>query len=59
MKLAILGGGNMAEALLKGLIHKKAYRAQDIILSDVSAKRLQFLRAEYGVKITHDATEPA
>jgi len=48
-KIAFLGGGNMAEALIKGLIAGGAARPEHILVSDVSADRLAHLHTTYGV----------
>jgi pyrroline-5-carboxylate reductase len=53
-KLGFLGGGNMAAALVKGLIHAKVYPAEAIVVSDVKAERLALLRDTHGVKTTTD-----
>ncbi len=50
-KVAFLGGGNMAEALIKGLIAAGAARPDQILVSDVSADRLEHLRKTYGIMI--------
>lgn len=56
-KLGFLGGGNMAAALVKGLIHAKVYPAEAIWVSDVKAERLALLRDTHGVKTTTDNHE--
>lgn len=47
--IGFLGSGNMAEALIKGLISAGLYKPQDIFISDIRAERLEFLTKEYGV----------
>ncbi len=44
-----IGGGNMAEALIKGVIAGKLCDASDILVSDVRAERLDYLSKEFGV----------
>lgn len=56
-KLGFIGGGNMAEAMIKGLITSSFIEAKNIIVSDVAAARLDFLHSEYKVKITSDNRE--
>ena len=53
-KIGFIGGGNMAEALIKGLISSGVYKKGDIIVSDNVKKRLDHLKAAYGVAATQD-----
>lgn len=48
-KMAFLGAGNMAEALIKGLLAAGAARADQISATDVSADRLAHLTQTYGI----------
>jgi pyrroline-5-carboxylate reductase len=50
-KIAFLGGGNMAEALIKGLIASGTAKADQILVTDPSADRREHLRKTYGVII--------
>ena len=50
-KIAFLGGGNMAEALIKGLIASGAAKPGQILVTDPSADRREHLRKTYGVII--------
>jgi pyrroline-5-carboxylate reductase len=58
-KIGFIGGGNMAEALIKGLISSGVYKKSDIIVSDNVKKRLDHLKSAYGVAVTHDNKELA
>ena len=51
-KLGFIGGGNMAEALVKGLVATPSIEADNIILSDPVTERLEYLQNEYSVKTT-------
>jgi len=51
-KLGFIGGGNMAEALVKGLVATPSIEAGNIILSDPVTGRLEYLQNEYSVKTT-------
>lgn len=51
-RIAIIGCGNMGEALLKGLISKKVFTRSHIIVSDNSEPRLRFIKKNYSVKVT-------
>jgi len=48
-KIGFIGAGNMAEAIIKGIIDTKVYKAQDIIVSDIRADRIRQLCDEYKV----------
>ncbi len=50
-KIAFLGGGNMAEALIKGLIAAGTAKPDHILVTDVSPDRLAHLRKTYGIII--------
>ena len=54
-KLGFIGGGNMTEALLKGLLASSSVGPKDILVSDLLSDRLEFLNKEYKVKITDDS----
>ena len=49
-KIGFIGGGNMAEALIKGIIAENVYTSDNILVSDISAERLEFLAKQYKVK---------
>lgn len=44
-----IGGGNMGEALIKGIISARLYPPEDILVSDVRPDRLDYLRQQYGI----------
>jgi len=50
-KIAFLGGGNMAEALIKGLLAAGAAKADQIFVTDISSDRLEHLKKTYGIII--------
>lgn len=53
MKIGFIGGGNMAEALIKGMMQDARYKMQDIAVSEPSADRRKYLEQTYGVKTTN------
>ena len=55
--LGFVGGGNMAEALVKGLLHAKVVPPEDIIVSDVKTERLAHFTELHGVRTTQDNHE--
>ena len=56
-KLGFIGGGNMAEALVKGLLASSFVGSKDIFVSDLISDRLEYLSREYKVKTTGDNRE--
>ena len=53
-KLGFLGAGNMAGALIKGLLAAKLYRPQDMLASDVLPAQLRKLKRAYKVDGLND-----
>ena len=52
--IGFIGSGNMAEALIKGIIRAGVYLPQDILISDVLPDRLDMLVEKYGVQRAQD-----
>ncbi len=55
--LGFVGGGNMAAALIKGLVASKVVPPEGVIVSDVKPERLAFLKESHGVRTTTDNHE--
>lgn len=53
-KLCFIGGGNMAEAMIKGLLRKKTATPEQIIVSEPQKERVQFLLNTYHVQVVSD-----
>jgi pyrroline-5-carboxylate reductase len=53
-KIGFVGGGNMAGALIRGLLHSETVGADQIRASDVKGERLDELHAKYGIHTTDD-----
>jgi pyrroline-5-carboxylate reductase len=51
-KLGFIGGGNMAEALARGLLQKRVFAPSDLIASDVDAGRRRKLARQLKIKTT-------
>lgn len=51
-KIGFIGAGNMAEALVKGLLSSRLFTRDQIIMSDVIQERLDLISSLYGVKTT-------
>lgn len=55
--IGFIGSGNMAEALIRGIISAKLYTPQNVIVSDVRPDRLAFLKEEYDVTPAENNTQ--
>lgn len=53
-KIAFVGAGKMAEAIISGLIHSKNTSNDNIIASDIDEARLSCLKKTYKIKTTSD-----
>jgi len=53
-RIAFLGGGNMAEALVRGLLHAGVARPQDVVVTGRRNERLDHFSRAYGVATTTD-----
>ncbi|MFQ5353838.1 MAG: pyrroline-5-carboxylate reductase family protein [Thermodesulfobacteriota bacterium] len=49
--ICFLGSGNMAEAIIKGLIATETVPASRIVVTDCLNARLEYLMETYGVKV--------
>lgn len=56
-KLGFIGGGNMAEALARGLLQKKVFTPSDVIASDVDRGRRRKLARQLKIKTTDSNLE--
>jgi pyrroline-5-carboxylate reductase len=56
-KLGFIGGGNMAEALIKGLVSASFMEAKNIVASEPSQTKRDALHAAYKIKVTGDNRE--
>ena len=54
MPIAFIGGGVMAEAMIRGILSQGLVANYDIIVSDISAERRSYLSQKYGVAIAPD-----
>ncbi|MCA9425923.1 MAG: pyrroline-5-carboxylate reductase [Candidatus Omnitrophica bacterium] len=52
--IGFIGGGNMATAIIGGLVQKSVYQPQQIYVGEISEERRKFLSTELGVRITGD-----
>lgn len=58
-KIAFIGPGAMAEAMISGLIRKGVARAEVLIAAGPTLERLEYLAGKYGVPTTCDNAEAA
>jgi pyrroline-5-carboxylate reductase len=58
-KIAFLGTGNMAEALVKGLLRAGTAVQDEIICAEVRAERREEFTRRYGVRVTGDSRAAA
>ncbi len=56
-KTAFIGAGNMAEAMVRGLLASGGFKKTDLTLSDTDPERLSFMSSQYGVATTSDNAE--
>lgn len=56
-KVGFIGAGNMAEAMLRGMIGAKLLPARDIFVQDVRPKRTAELAKRYGVSVSPSLAE--
>ena len=54
--IGFIGAGNMAGALIKGLLEAKLYAAEDMAVSDALPAQLRKVKRQYGVEGMRDNT---
>jgi pyrroline-5-carboxylate reductase len=54
-KVGIIGGGNMGEAIIKGLISKGVLKPSEIIVSDIRKERIDYLVNKYNIAGTNSS----
>jgi len=58
MRIALIGGGFMGEALVSALLKEEVAQAAEVAVSDVAGVRREHLASDYGVAVTvPDETE--
>jgi len=57
--IAIIGAGNMAEAIVSGLLKNGLVRAGQICATDVDSQRLAHFRKTFKVRVSHDNRKSA
>jgi pyrroline-5-carboxylate reductase len=51
-KIAVIGGGKMGSIIAQGLVNQKIVSRKDIIITDVDAARLEFLRSSMKLRVS-------
>lgn len=59
VKLGMIGGGVMAEAILSRLLQRSLFAPQEVLVSDPQAERRHYLSQTYGIGVTADNQSPA
>lgn len=54
IRLGLIGGGVMGEALLSRLIAQEVYRPDEVLVSEPQAHRREVLVQKYGIEVTSD-----
>jgi len=54
--IGFIGGGNMAEAVVRGIAEGGLYPSSDILVSDIRTERLDYLASEYKVTAAENNT---
>lgn len=57
--IGFVGSGNMAEALIKGIIAAKLYTPENVFVSDIRLERLELFAGKYGVTAVENNAELA
>jgi pyrroline-5-carboxylate reductase len=57
--IGFVGGGNMAEALIRGLLRGTVFAPEKIVVSGPREERMRELREKYGIRATTDNHEAA
>ncbi len=53
-KIGFIGAGNMAQAIIKGIIDAKVYKSKDIVVSDIRPQQVRFICKKYKVNSAGD-----
>lgn len=54
MKITFIGAGNMAEAIVAGIVKQQVVAVGDVCVTDISADRLGHFESRYGVETSSD-----
>ncbi len=54
-KIGFIGGGNMAEAIIKGMLSSSLINGSNILVSEPNKSRQSFLISEHKIKVNTSA----
>ena len=54
MKITFIGAGNMAEAIVAGILNKQVVEAGNVCVTDIAEERLGHFETAYGVHTAAD-----
>lgn len=57
MKLGFIGGGNMASAIIGGILNQKLSAPEDMIVADINPSARESLQKKYGLTVTAENKE--
>jgi pyrroline-5-carboxylate reductase len=57
--IAFIGAGNMAEALIRGLLDSRTVAPSQIVAADVSEERLMFFERKFDIRVTGNNAQAA
>ncbi len=53
-KIAVIGAGNMGEALIRGLLRSKVCAPEDLVATDPRTEQLELFKTNFGIQTTKD-----
>ena len=57
MTIGFIGGGIMAEAIIRGVLNQKNISASDFLISELVESRRKFLKDTYKINVTNSNSE--
>ena len=57
MSIGFIGGGIMAEAIIRGVLNQKNISSSDFLISELVESRRNFLKDTYKINVTSNNTE--
>ncbi len=57
--IGVVGGGQMGEALVRGILDAGMLQANDVVVAEPDSERRAFLHQTYSIKVTEDAADLA